>query len=149
MTAAPGAASAASTTSATSIPAALAPIEILYPPPAATLPKTILTALFHNLGLKYDKWNCYQRGLGLYSELSSSIHKYNKQFEVEETNWGRSDFLILKWLRLDVDEDGAVGWKDARVERNMPFTAVIDFTWLAFAMILIFSSSFSFFMEIG
>jgi hypothetical protein len=139
--AAPGAAGAAGVAGAPGAPAALAPIGILYhpaapaaapatapaaapaaAPPAAPLPETILTAIFNTLGLKYDKWNCYQRGLGLYSELSSSIHKYNKQFEVDETNWGRSDFLILKWLQPDVDKNEAVDWKDARVKRNMPFT---------------------------
>ncbi len=98
-----GAAGAAGAPGAPGAPAALAPIGILYPPAApavvpaaAPVPETILTALFNTLSLRYHKWNCYQRGLGLYGELSSSIHKYNKQFEVDETNWGRSDFLILK-----------------------------------------------------
>ena len=102
------------------------PSNILYntgSAPRGDPPRTILTPLFTNtMGLQYDKWNCYQRGLGLYSELSSSIHKYNKQFEVDETNWDRSDFLILEWLKPDVEEDGRVDWQDARVKRSLPFT---------------------------
>ncbi|KAK3172073.1 hypothetical protein OEA41_004158 [Lepraria neglecta] len=99
------------------------PITTLYPAPARTTgPQTTFTHLFTALTLKYDKWNCYERGLGLFSELSSSIHKYNKQYEVDETNWGRSDFLVLQWLRPALDTNGEVDWKDARVKRNLPYT---------------------------
>ena len=63
-----------------------------------------------------------QEGAGLYSELSSSIHQYNKQFEVNETNWNRSDFLTLQWLQPDVNSNGEVDWTQARVQRDLPFT---------------------------
>ncbi|KAH9873319.1 hypothetical protein J1614_005717 [Plenodomus biglobosus] len=54
------------------------PIGTLYPPvPAAGSdgPETVFTAFFNELNLKYGRWNFYQHGLGLYSDLSSSIHK--------------------------------------------------------------------------
>lgn len=89
---------------------------------ANSLPETTFTHLFTTLNLPYGTWNCYERGLGLYSELSSSIHKYNKQYEVDETNWGRSDFLTLKWLKPTVDAHGRVNWNSIRAERNLPYT---------------------------
>ena len=87
-----------------------------------SLPETTFTHIFTILNLQYGTWNSYEHGLGLYSELSSSIHKYNKQYEVDETNWGRSDFLILKWLKPTVDDHGLVEWKSGRVERSIPYS---------------------------
>lgn len=82
--------------------------------------ETMFTLLFEVLKLKYDTWNAYDRGAGLYAELSGSIHKYNKQFEVEETNWARTDFLILDWLKPATDGDGKVDWTEAKSTRNLP-----------------------------
>lgn len=111
----------AATAAATPAPAA----PTSAPAPAAgrakLLPETTFTHLFTSLNLPYGTWNCYERGLGLYSELSSSIHKYDKQYEVDETNWGRSDFLILKWLQPTVNDHGEIDWNSIRAERNLPF----------------------------
>jgi hypothetical protein len=113
------------------VPPAPPAVTTLYHPalPAAAAapnpnlpPETTFTHLFTMLGLKYSKWNCYEHGLGLFGELSSSIHKYDKQYEVDETNWGRSDFLILKWLQPTVDKHGQVDWDQIRAERNLPYS---------------------------
>ena len=111
-------------------PAPLLPVMTLYHPPSPAAaaapnanlpPETTFTHLCTTLGLRYGKWNCYEHGLGLYSELSSGIHNYDRQYEVDESNWGRSDFLILKWLQPTVDGQGRVGWNGIRAERNLPY----------------------------
>ncbi|MCJ1467358.1 hypothetical protein MMC07_005982 [Pseudocyphellaria aurata] len=96
--------------------------NILHAPEVAREDKdTQHTALFEKLNLKYYEWNSYMRGVGLYSELSSSIHQYDT-FEVHETDWARSDLLILQWLRPDVNANGEVDWTRERVQRGLPFT---------------------------
>lgn len=106
--------------------AAPAQIEIFFPTAAAPAggplktrppPETILAPLFTTLGLKYDKWISYQRGRGLYSELRSSIHGCNELLEIDETNWNRSDLLILQWLKPDVEKEGGINWNNARMKR--------------------------------
>jgi hypothetical protein len=101
------------------------PIQSLYhltPNTASGPPETSFTPLFTTLDLKYHEWNGYRRGRGLYGELSNSIHGYNKQYEVNETNWARSDYLILQWLKPNMEENSPVEWMDERVKKNLPFT---------------------------
>ena len=117
-----GATGAAAPVAATTAPVTTAPTTTTPAGNANSLPETTFTHLFTRLNLQYGTWNSYERGLGLYSELSSSIHKYNKQYEVDETNWGRSDFFILKWLKPTVDDHGHVDWNSARAERGLPYT---------------------------
>ena len=92
-------------------------------PGAVTKPKfrTNFTDLLDSLGLEYWTWQGYQRGLGLYNELSTTIHTYGKRFEVDETNWAKSDSLVLKYLTPQAGSivDGEVKWDIARTDRNL------------------------------
>ena len=91
---------------------------------AFTNPKfrTNFTDLLDSLKLEYWTWQGYQRGLGLYNELSNTIHTYGKRFEVDETNWGKSDWLVLKYLTPNAKSivDGEVDWDIARTDRKLP-----------------------------
>lgn len=94
------------------------------PPPAPPTgaKKSTYTQLFIDLGLDYASWNGYQRGFGLYGELSGSIHKYSQTFEVHETGWARNDWLVLQWLKPAQDANGEVLWDGTRKRLGPPFT---------------------------
>lgn len=86
-----------------------------------TIPTSAYTTLLQTLGFKYENWQAYQRGLGLYGELSNTIHTYGKQYEVDESNWARSDWLILSWLTPTAfTATGEADWSLARKDRNLP-----------------------------
>jgi len=69
----------------------------------------------------YADWPPYQRGRGLFNELSGNIHKYGKTYDLRDGDWLRSDGLILRWLKPDVDAGtGEVKWDDEWKNRRLP-----------------------------
>ncbi|OAL56474.1 hypothetical protein IQ07DRAFT_674672 [Pyrenochaeta sp. DS3sAY3a] len=81
---------------------------------------TTLTVLFQTLNLQYSEWQTYVRGSGMFSELSESIHGYNKLFEVDETNWAKSDWLILNYLTPREDASGNIDIANQWNLRGLP-----------------------------
>ena len=63
----------------------------------------------------YDKWPSFSHGHTLYGELSSNIHTYQKSYDIDETNFTKSQRTILEWLApRDLAkslEDGRVMWE--------------------------------------
>lgn len=68
----------------------------------------------------YHEWSIYQRGLTLYNELSSTIHQYGKSYKVYENNWAKSDRLIFKWLKPDINTIEEVNWDREWLQRGLP-----------------------------
>lgn len=71
----------------------------------------------------YDKWPSFSHGHTLYGELSNNIHTYQKSYDIDETNFTKSQRTILEWLDpRDLDkslEDGreTVDWQDQWTKR--------------------------------
>ena len=68
----------------------------------------------------YQDWSVYQRGLTMYNELSSTIHRYGKSYKVHENVWAISDRLIFEWLKPDIDSVGEVNWDREWFQRGLP-----------------------------
>ncbi|CAF9942048.1 MAG: hypothetical protein HETSPECPRED_004720 [Heterodermia speciosa] len=60
----------------------------------------------------YDKWSSFSYGHTLYGELSSNIHTYQKSYDIDETNFTKSQRTILEWL---APRDLAKSLEDRRV----------------------------------
>ena len=80
-------------------------------------------------GLNYDKWPSFSHGHTLYGELSNNIHTYEKSYDIDETNFTKSQRTILEWLApRDLEkslEDGrmkweTVGWQNQWTKRGLP-----------------------------
>ncbi|MCJ1382114.1 hypothetical protein MMC17_005226 [Xylographa soralifera] len=66
---------------------------------------------------EYDTWPSFSYGNSLYSELSSSIHKYNRSYNIEEINFTESQRIILQWLSPDLERSTQDAEQDRAGER--------------------------------
>ena len=77
----------------------------------------------------FEEWPCYKRGLQLYGELSSNIHKYDDMkfspYDIDDSNWSRSERIMLKALKpkhWEKSPDGEildVNWTKERAVRGL------------------------------
>ena len=73
---------------------------------------------------EYTTWPSYSYGNSLYSELSTNIHKYNRSYNIDKTNFTESQRIILQWLSPRADNidrnNGDVSWGSEWTRRGFP-----------------------------
>ncbi len=71
----------------------------------------------------YETWPSFLQGYNLYSELSSNIHTYRKSYDIQETNFTKSQRVILNWLNPTDAIDPKtkeVSWEKVWKNRGLP-----------------------------
>ena len=70
----------------------------------------------------YGEWQSFSHGHTLYGELSNNIHTYEKSYDINETNFTKSQRTILEWSTpRDLEkslEDGRMKWETVDWEKQ-------------------------------